>query len=211
MIAVIHAHPYPRRSRACRALIEAIAPFPGLEVRTLYDLYPDFDIDVAAEQEALARAQLVVWLHPLYWYSAPGMLKHWFDKVLERGWAYGSGGHALTGKHCLWAPTVGGDEDTYADGRTNLRPFGQYVDPLEQTARYCGMKWEEPFVVFGAQSKTDAALAADGARFRARLEAFAVERGWAIAANGAAGAQAAAGAAGATGADDEPEIAAGHS
>ena len=209
MIVVIHAHPYPRRSRACRALVEAIAPIPGLEIRTLYDLYPDFDIDVAAEQEALARAQLVVWLHPFYWYSVPGMLKHWFDKVLERGWAYGLGGHALAGKHCLWAPTVGGDEDTYADGRTNLRPFAQYVDPLEQTARYCRMKWEEPFVVFGAQAKPDAALAADGARFRARIEAFALERGWMLAASDVAGAQTAARAGVAPGADEGPDIAAG--
>ena len=178
MIVVIHAHPYPRRSRACRALVGAIADFPGLELRTLYDLYPDFDIDIAAEQEALARAQLIVWLHPFYWYSVPGMLKHWFDKVLERGWAYGTGGHALSGKHCLWVPTVGGDEDTYADDRANLRPFAQYVDPLEQTARYCSMNWEPPFVVFGAQQKDDAALAADADRLRARLVAFASERGW---------------------------------
>ena len=187
MIAVIHAHPYPRRSRACRALVEAIAPIPGLEVRTLYDLYPDFDIDVTAEQEALARAQLIVWLHPFYWYSVPGMLKHWFDKVLERGWAYGAGGHALAGKYCLWVPTVGGDEDTYADGNTNLRPFARYVEPVEQTARYCRMKWEEPFVVFGAQSKPDAALVADAARLRARIDAFAAARGWAADGTGADG------------------------
>ena len=116
MIVVIFAHPYPSRSHAGRALVETIRTLPNLEVRSLYDLYPDFDIDVGAEQDALARSQLILWLHPFYWYSVPGLLKHWFDKVLERGWAYGNGGTALAGKHCLWVPTVGGAEDTYAAG-----------------------------------------------------------------------------------------------
>ncbi|WP_294260770.1 NAD(P)H-dependent oxidoreductase [Propionivibrio sp.] len=75
MILIVRAHPYPQRSRAGRALLEAVHDLPDLEVRSLYDLYPDFDIDVAAEQAALARADLVVWLHPIYWYSAPAMLE----------------------------------------------------------------------------------------------------------------------------------------
>jgi len=178
MIVVIHAHPYPRHSRACRALVEAMRPLSEVEVRSLYDLYPDFDIDIPGEQDALARSQLIVWLHPLYWYNVPGLLKHWFDKVLERGWAYGDGGKALHGKHCLWVPTVGSERETYADGRANLRPFASYVDPIEQTARFCGLNWEEPFVVFGALSISDAELARKAAGLRARLEAFGLARDW---------------------------------
>ena len=83
MIVVIYAHPYPSRSRAGRALVDAACSVPDTEVRSLYDLYPEFDIDVTGEQEALARSSLIVWLHPFYWYSVPGLLKHWFDKVLD--------------------------------------------------------------------------------------------------------------------------------
>src|SRR6185436_9297105 len=154
MICVIHAHPYPRRSRACKALLDAIRPIPDLEVRTLYDLYPEFDIDVAGEQEALARAQLIVWLHPFYWYSIPGLLKHWFDKVLERGWAYGEGGTALAGKHCLWATTVGSEESSYP-ACSNLASLSRFVAPIEQTAKLCGLEWEAPFVVFDADRIAD--------------------------------------------------------
>jgi glutathione-regulated potassium-efflux system ancillary protein KefF len=174
MIVVIYAHPYPSRSHAGRALIEAARTLPDVEVRSLYDLYPDFDIDVAGEQEALARAQLIVWLHPFYWYSVPGLLKHWFDKVLERGWAYGSGGTALLGKHCLWAPTVGGAAATYAPGQLNLKPFPSYVDPVEQTARFCGMEWEEPVIVFDSRAIHQTDLAQQAARFRERLQNFAL-------------------------------------
>jgi len=53
VIVVIHAHPYPSRSRAGAALVAAIRDVPGIEIRSLYALYPDFDIDVAAEQAAV--------------------------------------------------------------------------------------------------------------------------------------------------------------
>ena len=95
MICVIHAHPYLSRSRTNRALADALRGSPDLDFRALYDLYPDFDIDVAAEQRALEQARLVVWMHPVFWYSVPALLKHWIDKVLAYGWAYGEGGTAL--------------------------------------------------------------------------------------------------------------------
>ena len=53
-------------------------------------------------------------MHPVFWYRVPALLKHWFDKVLAYGWAYGEGGTALHGKHCLWVPTTGGDERDFA-------------------------------------------------------------------------------------------------
>ncbi|MEO8136595.1 MAG: hypothetical protein ABI831_21800, partial [Betaproteobacteria bacterium] len=54
----------------------------------------------------------------------------------------------------------------------NLKPFERYVDPVEQTARFCGMHWEPPLIVFGSQTISDAALALYATDFRARLEAF---------------------------------------
>lgn len=173
MIVVMFAHPYPRRSRACARLLAAIRDLPGLEVRDLYQRYPDFDIDVAAEQAALAPARLVVWMHPVYWYTAPSLLKHWFDKVLVNGWAYGPGGTALAGKGCLWVATTGGDEQAYSPEGRHHHPFEAYAPVVEQTARYCGMEWLEPHIVHGAHLVDDATLEARALALRARLEAVA--------------------------------------
>jgi glutathione-regulated potassium-efflux system ancillary protein KefF len=170
MICVIHAHPYPSRSRANGALADALRGSAGVDLRALYELYPDFDIDVEAEQRALAAAQLVVWLHPIYWYSVPALLKHWFDKVLAYGWAYGEGGDALRGKHCLWVPTTGGDEDAYLPTGLHARPFDAFVPVVEQTARFCGMHWEPPYVVHGAHGIGDAQLAQHAAMLVRRIE-----------------------------------------
>jgi glutathione-regulated potassium-efflux system ancillary protein KefF len=171
-ILVVQAHPYPTRSRACAALLRALDGLPGLEVRSLYDRYPDFDVDVAGEQAALTRADLVLLLHPLYWYSVPGLLKHWFDVVLVKGWAYGEGGGALAGKDCLWVTTTGGDDEAFTpDGRHHAR-LAQFTAPLEHTARYCGMAWLAPFVLHGAHLVDEAALREAGRQLRASIEAW---------------------------------------
>ncbi len=173
MILILHAHPYPQHSRASRALLDAVADFSDLEVRSLYDLYPDFDIDVEAEQAALARADLVVWLHPIYWYSVPAMLKHWFDVVLTRGWAYGVSegreGRALQGKHCLWIATTGGTASAYADDGVHQFPFEAYEAPIRQTAKFCGMVWTPPLALHGVHVVSEDEITAAVAEFCQRL------------------------------------------
>ena len=172
MILVVYAHPYPSRSRANAALLRHIGDVPALQVRSLYDLYPDFDIDADAERQALAMARLVAFLHPIYWYTVPGLLKHWFDQVLVRGFAYGEGGTALRGKDCLWIPTTGGDEQAYTTAGRHGHPFESFLPVVKQTARYCGMNWLEPFVLHGSHIVTDAELEAAGKRLRARIDAY---------------------------------------
>lgn len=170
MLVLIFAHPYPDRSRANRVLLDAVRDMPGLAVRSLYDLYPGFEIDIEAEQNALAAAHIIVWQHPMYWYSVPGLLKHWFDKVLARGWAYGEGGTALRGKRCLWVTTTGGDHQAFDRSGMHAHPLAAFVPPIEQTARFCGMEWLPPLVVHGAHKVSEAELHVQGTAYRGRLE-----------------------------------------
>ncbi|BDM22139.1 NAD(P)H-dependent oxidoreductase [Pseudomonas sp. LRP2-20] len=44
--------------------------------------------DVAAEQERLDRADALVIVYPIYWWSFPAVLKGWIDRVFAQGWAY---------------------------------------------------------------------------------------------------------------------------
>ena len=169
MIDLVFAHPYPNRSRANRTLIAAVRDLPGVEVRSLYDLYPDFGIDIEAEQAALARARIVVLQHPLYWYSVPGLLKHWFDKVLAHGWAYGEGGNALEGKTCFWVASTGGDDHAFSSSGMHAHPFASFIPPIEQTARFCKMQWEPPLLLHGAHRVSDQALSEHAQRYRERL------------------------------------------
>jgi glutathione-regulated potassium-efflux system ancillary protein KefF len=169
MIDLVYAHPYPNRSRANRSLLDAVSDLPALEVRSLYDLYPDFAIDVEAEQEALQRARIVVWQSPLYWYSVPPLLKLWFDKVLAYGWAYGDDAQALRNKRCLWVTTTGGDWASFANDGVHGHRFESFIPAVEQTARFCGMRWQPPFVLHASHKIDVATLRDQGLRLRAQL------------------------------------------
>ncbi|MET0344231.1 MAG: NAD(P)H-dependent oxidoreductase [Polyangiales bacterium] len=173
MICLVYAHPYPDRSRANRVLLDGVRDLPDVFVRSLYELYPDFAIDVEAEQHALEAARILVLQHPLYWYSVPGLLKHWFDKVLSLGFAYGPGGRALHGKTCLWVATTGATEHGYTLTGLHHRAFADFVPPIEQTARFCGMHWADPIIVHGAHHQSPAALTAHAKRYREQLEGMA--------------------------------------
>jgi glutathione-regulated potassium-efflux system ancillary protein KefF len=178
LITVYYAHPYPDRSAANRLLVEAVRDVPGVRVRPLYDLYPDFAIDVAAEQRSLLESDLVVWQHPLYWYSVPALLKLWFEKVLAHGWAYGKDAAALHGKDCLWVTTTGAGEGAYTPAGVHGHPFESFVPVVEQTARFCGMRWHAPIVVQGAHRLDPEAMQARVDEYRARLASY---PGWAAA------------------------------
>lgn len=175
MLVLIFAHPYPDRSRANRVLVEAVRDIPAVVVRSLYDLYPNFDIDADAERAALEQATAIVWQCPMYWYSVPGLLKHWFDKVLVRGWAYGTRGTKLHGKRCLWVTTTGGDAHAFDQAGMHGHPFAAFEPAIKQTALFCGMHWEQPFVVNAAHRAEATQLATRAAAYRALLERLAAE------------------------------------
>jgi len=169
MISLIHAHPHPGRSRANRALLAGVADLPDIRVRDLYALYPDFSIDVQAEQRSLLESKAIIVQHPIYWYAMPALLKLWIDEVFAYGWAYGEGGARLSGMPFLWAVTAGGGGDDYRPGGSHQRSFDHYTWPMLQTARYCGMQWQEPFILFDAQRLGADELAARVAAYRAAV------------------------------------------
>ena len=171
-VLVLFAHPAYERSRVNRYLIEAITDVPGIELRDLYELYPDFDVDVDTEQQTLLRHDTIVFHHPLYWYSVPPLLKQWIDLVLEHGWAYGAKGDRLRGKTAFHAFTAGGDELAYRGGGYNRFPVRELTLAFEQTAFLCGMRYLPPFVVHGTHRMPPDAAQAHAADYLRLLTAL---------------------------------------
>jgi len=141
-----------------------------VEVRDLYALYPDYLIDVAAEQRALAAAQLVVWLQPLHWYGMTPLLKLWLDEVFSFGWAYGPGGSALQGKDLWLVASTGGSEASYRPQGSNRHFFDAFLPPYEQTAALAGMRFLPPLLLHGAHRASETELDAHAAVFADRLQ-----------------------------------------
>jgi glutathione-regulated potassium-efflux system ancillary protein KefF len=170
-ILVIAAHPQLAESRVTRQLLHRLG---GLDptrvaVHDIYARYADYFIDVAAEQQALLKARLVVWLHPVHWYSMPPLMKLWLDEVFAFGWAYGPDGEALRGRDLWLVASTGGPEEAYRPDGYNRYFFDAFLHPYEQTAALVGMRWLPPLVLHGAHRITDTEVQAHAAVFTQRL------------------------------------------
>ena len=113
-----------------------------------------FAPDIAREQQRFMRADLVVWLYPIWWGSVPAILKGWFDRVLAYGVAYGDGKRYDSGffrdKKGILCLTSGGTRERFsADG-----VYGEMHQVLWSVQRlvieYLGMQALEPFVAYAA-------------------------------------------------------------
>jgi len=166
---VLFIHPHPQRSRVNSALRWAIHNLPDTRTHDLYEEYPDFYVDVKREQDKLLAHDLIVFQHPLYWYSSPALLKEWQDSVLEDGWAHGEGGAALRGKYWLQAISMAGSESSYAAQGAHRFSVAQFLRPFEATAHACGMAWLPPFITYGTSAMDSTAIAAQASNYRKYL------------------------------------------
>lgn len=54
--------------------------------------------DVIAEQMRVDRANALILVYPIYWWSFPALLKGWIDRVFTQGWAYDDTGQNVIKK-----------------------------------------------------------------------------------------------------------------
>jgi len=148
-IVILVFHPVMHKSKVNKVLLSAVENLEGVSIRYMYDLYPDYQIDIKAEQEVLLNHDIIVWQHPLYWYSSPSLLKEWLDLVLEHGFAYGKTGRALEGKSVLTAITSGGKRDAYGSDKGLKFSIRDLLAPFDQTVCLCRMRYLSPFVTHG--------------------------------------------------------------
>ncbi|MEM8994263.1 MAG: NAD(P)H-dependent oxidoreductase [Acidobacteriota bacterium] len=171
-ILVLFAHPALEKSRVNRRLAAAVKDLPGVTFHDLYEAYPDSHITPDREQELLTAHDTVVFQFPFFWYSTPAILKEWQDIVLQHGWAYGSEGNALRGKTALFVVSTGGREAAYRADGYNQHTMRQFLAPLYQTCRLCGIETLPPFAVHGTLAMPPREIDAHAADYRRVLEAI---------------------------------------
>ncbi len=70
-ILVVSGHPDLNHSIANATILDELATaLPDAEIRRLDWLYPDGKFNIAAEQESLLQADVIVWQFPFSWYGA---------------------------------------------------------------------------------------------------------------------------------------------
>lgn len=149
-ILLISGHPNLEQSLANKTIIHTLKQkLPKMHVRRLDVLYPDFQINVAAEQAALIAADMIIWQFPLHWYSLPALMKKWLDDTHIFGFAHGTGGDKLHNKKLFLSFTTGASEEQYAYEGAMHYPLQDFLPALRQTVLLCGMEYQQPVVSHG--------------------------------------------------------------
>ncbi|MDX8335123.1 MULTISPECIES: NAD(P)H-dependent oxidoreductase [Cetobacterium] len=155
-ILVIATHPDLKNSRVNKVWLEALKKERNITVRFLDDIYNNKkNIDIELEKQFFSKAERVVFQFPFYWYSMPSLLREYFDKVLEYGWAYGPNGNALKGKEFLVALSVGAPQYSYTGGSYNNFTITELLRPLEATANAVQMEYLPYFALFDIPRLSD--------------------------------------------------------
>ncbi|KMQ62385.1 NADPH quinone oxidoreductase [Chryseobacterium sp. BLS98] len=117
-----------------------------------------FTLDILSEQEKIEWCDMMIWQFPLYWFSAPAILKGWIDKVFTMGKFYDNGkifGNGFSvGKRAMLSVTAAGPEknytkDKYGDISSILFPIHRGI--LE----FLGFSVLQPEFIYSVERLTD--------------------------------------------------------
>eukprot|EP00727_Mastigamoeba_balamuthi_P014466 m51a1_g9644 hypothetical protein (242) ;mRNA; f:1168126-1168908 len=152
-VLVLYAHPNPKsfnhaileqirkrlRARGKAFLVRDLCAMNFNPVLGLDDLaYPSEDVGV--EQQYVIAAELIVVIHPVWWFSFPAVLKGYFDRVFSFGFAFGPGEGGtvgnLSGKRALVVSTTGASREVYDEAAAPALRLTMEVGLLQ----YCGIE-----------------------------------------------------------------------
>lgn len=149
-ILIINGHPNLEQSNANKAILNEVKKLqPNVEISELSVLYPDYKINVEAEQEKLKKADVIVWQFPVHWYALPALLKKWLDDVFTYGFAYGVPETQLKDKKLILSFTTASPEEAYQKGGAQNYPFTDFLNTHRQTANLCQLQLQEPVISYG--------------------------------------------------------------
>ena len=170
-VTVILAHPNLPESKANKELVDSVRETDYIMVYNLYEeQVQQMNADVWSD--IIFDSSVLVFQFPLYWMSAPYMLKKWMDEIfitLSRT-------PVVMGK-CLQVVTTTGSEcDAYRSGGRNRFTIDEILRPYQASAIHAGMTWETPIVIFGTSAEDTGRTIAEGAiAYKQKLEELAMQ------------------------------------
>jgi NAD(P)H dehydrogenase (quinone) len=125
------------------------------------------------EQQKVEWCDLMIWQFPLWWFSVPGILKGWVERVFAMGRFYGAGRFYADGvfkeKKAMLSFTTGGPETSYLKEGFN----GDLMNILKPVHRgifgFTGFNVLTPHIVYSPAHRSQEERAAELAKWEQRL------------------------------------------
>lgn len=137
---VIVAHPHLTNSTT-EAFLKAAAANENNVI--WHELKAPFD--PPQEQELLKSATRIVFQFPMYWYSAPAILKQWLDEVLD---SRITSNQILKGRQLGIVTTLAHSASAFQPGASQQYTIAEILRPYEALAHSLGMKFLPPFPIY---------------------------------------------------------------
>lgn len=132
-----------------------------------------FAADIENEQQKVEWCDLMIWQFPLWWFSVPGILKGWVDRVFAMGRFYGKDKLYEQGvfkrKKALLSLTTGGPEEAYL--RDGLQgDIHNMLKPIHRgMLRFTGFHVLRPQIIYGPARQSAAMREQELDQWRNRL------------------------------------------
>lgn len=121
-------------SVANRTILETLeSAIPACRTVYLDRLYPDFNIDVEAEQENLKWADVIVLQFPVFWFSFPSIMHRWMEQTFLHGFSHGATGDKLRGKKLIISYTTGAPAE--------MMSFDGFFEFVRAACGFTGMEY----------------------------------------------------------------------
>ena len=163
---IIVAHPNMSASVINKAWKDELEKHSDLfDVHDIYAAYPDWNIDVAKEQQLLKVHDTIVLQFPMYWFNCTPLLKKYLDDVFTHGWAYGTGGDKLKGKKLVLAVSTGSATAEYSREGKIGSTLEEFLKPFIASAAFCGMEYAGLFTQGGCLTITPEEVAKSAVKY----------------------------------------------
>ena len=136
---IVLAHPEYEDSNTQQFLIAITKNLKDVSIRYL----DEEKIDKREEKELLKEADRIIFQFPMYWYSAPFLLKRWLDEVFDDSLIV----NGLKNKELGLVVTMGLSQEDFAAGRSEKFTLSEIFRPFEALANKCQMTYLPIFPV----------------------------------------------------------------
>ncbi|CAI2639061.1 Glutathione-regulated potassium-efflux system ancillary protein KefG [Apilactobacillus kunkeei] len=152
---VLVSHPEYDNSMTEAFLKQCQSDIENVDWVVLDNIQTEFTFDKEQEQQRLTQYDRILFQFPMYWYSAPALMKKYEDDVFTKNFiAYEQEG-ALKGKEMGIITTLGDPIKDYQVGGREGFSISELLKPYQAIAQRGQMKFLKPFVISQFSYMTD--------------------------------------------------------